>query len=303
MPNIVKTALYYSFNKTARLLAGTGMSRLPGVRATYDYLFRTLWPDRNIIEVEGSRMYVNLKDEILLRKTFEAYITTRHWDELTTAAFKSSVKEGDVVLDLGANLGYYSLLAARLVGGKGRVYSFEPEPRNFRLLLKNIELNGYDNITPLQKAVSDKTEMLKLFISSEDSGAHTIRESVDSRDYKESIDMEVVKLDEFFAGNTKPINVIKMDVEGSEPKAFQGMEKIIEENSDLKIFVEFYPDLIEQGGCPPEEFTRRIIEDYGFKITIIDDDWKNRAQLEVGSVAELMDFVKDRTIVNLFLQK
>jgi FkbM family methyltransferase len=232
-----------------------------------------------------------------------AYITTPHWDELTTKVFKSVVKNGDVVLDLGANLGYYSLLAARLVGERGKVYAFEPEPRNYRLLTKNKELNDYDNIIPIQKAISDRSEIVKLFLSEEDSGAHTIREVVDSREYKRSVDIETIKLDEYFAGNTCPIDVIKMDIEGSEPKAFLGMSNIISENKDLKIFVEFYPALIKEGGCEPDEFVRRLIEDNLFAVTVIDDDWRRGSQLRVNSVAEVMDFVKDKVIINLFLEK
>jgi hypothetical protein len=68
--NIIKSAIYTSFISITRLLAGSGMSRIPMIRATYDFLFKALWPGKRIIEVEGSRMYVDLHDELLLRKTF-----------------------------------------------------------------------------------------------------------------------------------------------------------------------------------------------------------------------------------------
>jgi FkbM family methyltransferase len=180
-------------------------------------------------------MYVNLNDDAILRETFEAYITTPHWDELTTKIFKAVVREGDVVLDLGANLGYYSLLASRLVGTKGKVYSFEPEPRNYRLLCRNLELNGIRNVTALQKAVSDKTEKVKLHISNKDSGAHTIRDTEDSGEYEDFIEIEAVKLDEYFLDKSRRVNVIKMDVEGYEPKAFIGLTKIVTSRCSLSI--------------------------------------------------------------------
>ena len=299
----IKSTLFSLFNSAVDLVAGKGLGKLPGASAAYDFIFRYLWPGGSIIEIEDSKMYINLRDEPFLRKTFEAYISTPHWDELTTNTFKEVVKEGDVVLDLGANLGYYSLLAARLVGSQGKVYAFEPEPRNYRLLLKNIKLNGYSNIIPLQKAVSDETGKVKLFLSSKDSGAHNIRDSSNRIESREFVEIEAVNLDEFFAGKNHSVNVIKMDIEGSEPKAFLGMQRIMSENRDLKLFIEFYPDLIMDGGCVPDEFARRLIEDYKFAITVIDDNWKDKKQLTVSGVDELMEFVKDKIIVNLFLQR
>ena len=303
MASRIKSVLFSGFNKIINLVAGTGLGKIPGARAAYHFIFKTLWPDRNIIEVEGSKMYVNLKDELVLRKTFEAYITTPHWDELTSNIFKEVVKEGDVVLDLGANLGYYSLLASKLVGKQGKVYAFEPEPRNYRLLCQNIELNGYENIVPFQKAVSDQSAKVRLALSNEDSGAHTIREHTGSDEYQDSVEVEAVKLDEFFADKTRRVNVVKMDVEGSEPKAFVGMERIMSENKDLKIFVEFFPALLQEAGCPAEEFARRLMKDYRFSVTALDDDWKGGRRQKVSSVADLMEFLGDKLIINLFLER
>jgi len=299
----IKTALFSGFNRLINLIAGKGLGKIPGARSAYHLIFKTLWPDRNIIEVEGSKMYVNLKDELVMRKTFEAYITTPHWDELMSSIFKEVTKEGDVVLDLGANLGYFSLLASKLVGKKGKVYSFEPEPRNYRLLCKNIELNAYENIFPFQKAVSDQPATVRLSLSSEDSGAHTIREHTESNGFQDSVEVEAVKLDEFLSDKTRRVNVVKMDIEGSEPKAFTGMEKIIDENRDIKIFVEFFPSLLQGAGCPAEEFARRLMEDYLFSVTALDDDWKGRRHRKVSSVAELMEFLGDKKIINLYLEK
>ena len=69
-----------------------------------------------------------------------------------TALVKRIVRNGDIVVDIGAHIGYYTLIFARLVGPKGKVFAFEPEPNNFNLLIKNIKINGYKNIIPVQKA-------------------------------------------------------------------------------------------------------------------------------------------------------
>jgi FkbM family methyltransferase len=176
------------------------------------------------------------------------------------------VKKGDVVVDLGASIGYFTLLAARLVGKEGKVYAFEPEPRNFLLLCKNIALNGYDNIVAIRKAVSDREGFAKLFLS-DDYGSHSLYKFDNA---KTPIITETVTLDNFFRKEGYHVDIIKIDVEGAEMVAFLGMEKLIRENKKLKIFVEFSPYRIREAGYSPEEFLSKITE-YGFKIYLIDE--------------------------------
>ncbi|MFC1893697.1 FkbM family methyltransferase [Chloroflexota bacterium] len=299
----IRSFFFHIFRKIVSLLMGSSISKVPGVLNIYHFLFRLLYPKKNIIEVEGSKVYVNLDDETILRNTFETYIINPRWNEVTTEKFKAVVKEGDVVLDLGANIGYYSLLAARLTGHRGRVYSFEPEPRNYDLLLKNIEINNYQNIIPNQKAVSDRSGSIKLSISSIDSGAHTIRPTENTNNFKETIDIEMVSLDEYFKGREDVINVIKMDIEGFEPYALKGMNNILKGSPDIKLFIEFYPEIIREAGNSPEEFARSLKDDYGFSITITDDDWKDRRCFNITSIKELMDYFKLKKTVNLFLER
>ena len=74
-----------------------------------------------------------------------------------------------VVVDIGSNIGYYTLIAAKILGSSGKVYAFEPEPNNYELLLKNIEVNGYTNIVPVQKA-DEWAFDLKTYVSSPEEG-------------------------------------------------------------------------------------------------------------------------------------
>ena len=233
-------------------------------------------------------------------KTFQAYIISGGPEKLTTEMFKNVVKEGDVVLDLGANVGYYSLLAARLIGEKGKVYAFEPEPVNYSLLLKNIELNGYDNVVAVQKAVSNVAGKVRLFLDKKDTGAHTIYQPDDEREFTE---VESVILDDFFKDKEHPINVIKMDVEGAEMAVFSGMSRIIRESENLKMFVEFYFPGMKRAGNAPREFARRLLEDYHFSILAIGEYTKDRKYLKINKVDELMDLCKGERAANLFLER
>jgi len=296
-----KSIFFLVFQKVSKLLWGTGVGKIPGVLAIYEFLLGILWVNKSIIEVQGSKMYVDPYGlPKSFKKTFHSYFMSPSWEELTTEMFKETVKEGDTVVDLGANVGYYTLLAARLVGQKGKVYAFEPEPLNYGLLLKNIEINGYDNVVPLQKAVSNTTGMVGLFLDSKDTGAHSIYQPEDKR---EVVEVESVTLDEFFKDKGYRIDVIKMDVEGAEMAALLGMERLIGKNENLKIFVEFYPPGIRRSGGSPEEFVRRLLEDYHLSILAIGEYTKDKKYLKINKVNELMNLCRGEKTANLFLEK
>ena len=297
----LKSVLFFAFEKVCKLLWGKGLSRVSGALAIYLSLSRFLWSSKPVVEVQGSKMYVNpegLPKNYI--KTFQAYIISGGPEKLTTEMFKNIVKKGDVVLDLGANVGFYTLLGARLVGKEGKVYAFEPEPINYSLLLKNIELNGYDNVVAVQKAVSNAAGKIRFFLDKKDTGAHTIYQPDDEREF---IEVETVSLDEFFKDKERIINFIKMDIEGAEMVALSGMDRIIRENRNLKMFVEFYPLGIRRAGNTPEEFARKLLEDYHFSVLAIGEYTKDRKYLRINSVDELINLCRGERTANLFLEK
>ncbi len=303
MQKITKSILLSFIMTVRKLLQGTFVESLPSVRAVHNFLFWNLLPKQRIVETQGSRMYMN-PDNLpeRFKETFKYHITSGAYEELTTELFKEVINEGDIIVDAGANIGYFTLLASRLVGKEGRVYAFEPETFNYSLLVRNIELNGYQNITVERKAVSNTTGTIKLFIDDKDSGSHTIRQYSGK---KEFIEIESLTLDDYFKAKERTINVIKMDIEGAEPAALLGMDRIIRENENLKIFTEFAPFLIMEMGYSAEEFARKLLEDWHFSIMAMDDHTKNKRCVRINSVGELMDFCKGSTlgVVNLFIEK
>jgi FkbM family methyltransferase len=309
-----------AFIRKHKWLSGIRNSKmLVIIQTIYELLFRLFWRNKNIVEIQGSKMYVNVFDpDPSMRRTFRAYAINKVHEESTTALFRKIVKEGDVVVDLGANIGYFTLLAAKLVGKKGKVYAFEPEPRNYEFLTRNIQLNGYDNVVALQKAVADKPGMVKLFICPYDTGHHTIQKYDGIHAYrpefvnkkKEFVEVEQVGLDDFLRGKTTRINVIKMDVEGAEMLALAGMEELIRENKNLIMLIEFFPLLIKEMGQSPEEFARRLLEDFHFKMVVVEHDYSMRDrvpredQLRIRSADQLMGLCKERNDhFNLYLEK
>ena len=152
--------------------------------------------------------------------------------------------------------------------------------------------------------------MVRLYLSSKDVGAHTIREhhdksQFDEKEFGEFVEVEAVILDKFFADKKHPIDVIKMDMEGAEMLALQGMDGIIKENDNLKMFIEFYPSAIREMGCSPREFIHKLFEDYGFSIIAIDElRTRKNQRVEINNIDELMNLCQEEEkIVNLFLGK
>lgn len=303
MPSWLRAVSFLLLGKVYRFAYGTNLKKIPGVRAIYDLLFQHSWPGDHIIEIQGSKMLVNPGElPERFRKTFRPFVFLGVWEKLTTELFKKVVKKGDTVVDLGANMGYFTLLASRLVGETGKVYAFEPEPVNYALLLKNLELNGYDNVVPVQKAVSNVNGKVAFSIHDTDSGRHVLQQCNDKIGNGELIEVESVTLDEFF--NDKPFpSVIKMDIEGAELLALLGMPKIIESSENLKVFTEFYPSLIERAGYSIEGFAHKLLEEWHFSVIAIDDYARNRKCLRINNTAELATFAARREVINLFLHK
>jgi len=307
-----RSTLLSTFEKACQPLAKIGLNRIPGTRAVYHFLSELiwLWPSKSVIEVEGSKMYVNPRAKGPMRTAFRGYVRSRGKEKLTTQLFKQAVKEGGTVVDMGANIGYFTLLAARLAGKEGKVYAFEPEPHNYEMILKNLALNGYENVVPMQKAVSNAAGTVKLYVSSKDVGAHTLRQHHDKRqfDEKESgefVEVEAVIPDEFFKDKKHPIDVIKMDIEGAEMAAISGMDRVIRENKNLKMFIEFYPSAIREMGYSPEELVDKLLNVYGFSIMAIDElRIQSNQCVKVNNVDELMSLCEDEEkIVNLYLER
>lgn len=217
-------------------------------------------------EVDGHKMYLGPKDSLGLS-------TAGVREPLETQLVKKQIKEGDVVLDIGANLGYYTLIFARLVGSKGTVYSFEPEPYNFSLLKKNVDINGYKNVRLENAAISNKNGNTRLYLAKEHTGMHRIYPSRwVSKNYAE---VKMIRLDDYFKDDflKNRISFIKIDVEGSELSVLQGMQSLLDNNKEVKIMLEFVPSSIREFGAKPMDILE-LIEDNGFKFYFINSDIK-----------------------------
>lgn len=131
-------------------------------------------------------------------------------------------------MDLGANIGYYSLLARSKIGPNGKIFSFEPSKENISLIKKSINENRFTNITVVEAAVTDHEGWSKLFLSPFYNSEHSLFEyHYSSGEHQGNTQkIKLITIDSFLekTGNLKA-DVIKMDVEGSEKAALNGMKK------------------------------------------------------------------------------
>jgi FkbM family methyltransferase len=156
------------------------------------------------------------------------------WEEVETNILQKEIKQGDVVVDVGAYVGYYTVLLTMLVGPKGKVYAFEPEPENFAFLNKNVGFNDAKAVV-YKSAVGETTGTTELYIDAENKGDHRIYDSKDGRDV---IIVSKVKLDSIIK---PPINFLKLDVQGSETLVLRGAKNLIANSPNLKVLTEFWP--------------------------------------------------------------
>jgi len=214
----------------------------------------------------------------------------------TAGLFKKLLKEGMTFIDLGAHRGYYTLLASKLVGEKGRVFAFEPAPENFTLLSRN--LKGMGNVTLVPKAVSNNSGIARFFLSPDDSVTHSLYEVGDNW---QSIEVEVTSLDEFFKDNDSKLDFIKMDIEGAEISALEGMAELIKKNENLKIITEFRPELLETSGASSSGFLKKLTE-YGFKLYLINDDKETIEPVTIDDIFRLQG-ISGLASRNIFCEK
>lgn len=187
-----------------------------------------------------------------------------------------------VVVDLGANVGYYTLLAAEKVGQTGRVFAFEPDPFCYGLLEKNVEINRFANVIAVNKAVSGSSGKAWLFLEAKNKGGHRLYVSQEAG---HSIPVEVTSLDEYFRDGNSRVHLIKMDIQGAEMAALRGMRRIMEANEDLAIIVEFWPVGIERFGDAPADFVHTLLG-YGFRFHAIKTDGWGLEAIEGSSLLE-----------------
>jgi FkbM family methyltransferase len=260
--------MFRFLQRVRRSVEGTGIGRLPGVAPAYRAVFQRVRP-HGITQITTKEfpLFVNADGGGLHRILLEQGV----YEPDTMALMKTLVKPGMSVIDIGSNIGYFSVLCGRLIGSSGRMICVEPAPENVDLLTRNIALNGLaDRTTIVPLCMGDAETTVTLHRDKTNQGNHSIAAGniVSERD---SVDVRCTTLDSLLATYAMPrVDLIKMDVQGSELRVLKGAAKTLAAHPEAKIIIEFWPFGLRNAGAEPEEVLK-ILRDAGYHFTDTED--------------------------------
>jgi len=202
---------------------------------------------KQIIEIQKFGKYAEVKigrykivldrsesHDFQMLKTFESGLI--YEPEVSSYIIKN-LKLGETFMDIGANNGYYTVLAADLVGPSGKIISIEPNPNAFRRLMHNVKFNNLSNVVTLNVALSDHDGNAIIYLNKgSDDGQASLIKSVHVQPLGQ---IELKRFDHLFID--EKISIVKMDVEGSEINIIKGMENYLKSHKEVKIVMEWNP--------------------------------------------------------------
>jgi FkbM family methyltransferase len=218
--------------------------------------FRRFFPNRYFVfRCDGGKLSLNLKEHLgMFRRALRVY------EREKMDAVRKLATPGSVFVDVGGNIGDFSLLAASVVGKKGRVLCFEPEPGNFQAIQRNIKLNAYTNIELYQVALSDRDGEASLYLGVR-CDYHTL---LDGQSFRGAGAIKVTTrdLDSLLRETgVQHVDMIKIDVEGAEMQVLKGAAETLDANPDIILLLELHPQL----GVRPQDI-RDFLERHGLSL-------------------------------------
>jgi FkbM family methyltransferase len=256
------------------------LARLVPGRSRRSRLYHVFsWPlgsgirERYEVGTVGGRMLVD--PQTLIGRVLAV---SGEWEPHVTSAFRGRLAAGDVCVDVGAHIGYYTLLASRVVGPTGRVFALEPSERVFRTLCTNLELNASANVTALNVAAGEGAGPAVLY---EAPGPAPLTSSLSARMLENphgaraeefiATEVRVVALDEVVPEDVFPrVRVVKIDVEGYEIEVLRGMENLLRRAGRIALFVETSPDWATED---PAGFLTEFCGAHGFTPYVLPNDY------------------------------
>lgn len=238
-----------------------------------------------VCDLKGFRMVVDAGDRDISRQLIE-----HGWyrdEQFETEVFAAQLRPGMTVVDVGANIGFYTMLARSVVGESGHVIAVEPFPANAALIRASVRENGFANVTVIEAGAADRNGRASLYLSPNFDSEHSLvdlgHRAPVGGDF--TLEVETVRLDDVLArtlGSCRA-DLIKIDVEGGETRAVAGMERIFAASPDLILMSEFWPQGFVRAGSTAQAYLAALAR-LGFQFTHIDIE---RHVLDASSEAEM----------------
>jgi FkbM family methyltransferase len=200
-------------------------------------------PDQ-VVELKSKvgKIFVERSAHILT----DSLVEHGYWDPQISRLIRMLLRRGMTFVDAGANIGYFTLLASKIVGRSGRVYAIEPDIKNLAILKANIERNGAKNVTILPMAAW--TERTQLYIERPEAEGATTQVSAQKREVERLV--EAARLDETIAG---PVDYLKVDCESTDHVVVNSARGLLESNPKMAVTVEFDPHHDSHTGHSPAQ--------------------------------------------------
>ena len=268
------------YRKIIKQFYGTGLSKIDLIRNTNNKILNHMQVKQ--INVFGYKLILDKFDT-------NGYSLMKVNKNNELDIIKNIIKEGDIVIDVGANIGFFTLFFRSLVGNTGKIIAFEPEKNNFDILKKNIEINNLQNIEIHNLGLGSENKNLRMLLS-ENVGEHRIYNENSSKSSSNSdiinentkfSDVKVVRLDDY----VKTANFIKFDAEGYEIEILRGMPNLLKQN--ITIFSDFYVKLLKKHDDPNDFFEILLKNNFEF--------FNVRKNLERIDITKIFDQYNENT--------
>lgn len=216
----------------------------------------------------GVKVYLNL-----YREDHVAYWTDRYEENGEVSVFAQLIQPGMTIVDVGANIGMYSLIAAQKVGKQGRVLAFEPVPEIHERLRRNIELNNAANVTPFCIAISNCQGSMQFYVGRNDSVGSLYRQLGEG-----VIQVNTATLDDVLQEQgVDRVDMVKLDAEGAEYRIIEGMDRLLRRADRPVLLVEHNFTALKAAGSSADQLFNRIVG-YGYEAYLV-----HKGQLEKRS--------------------
>ncbi len=225
MDKLLKTIILFIIRVGKKLFYNTPVHRSKIVSIAYEKLFHAAFNKATVVEVpyEGYKFKVPARDITILPS-----LMNNNYEKQEIALLKKVLKPGMTFVDIGANIGLFSVIGAKAVGKKGKAYCFEPEPGNYQLLKENLILNKVTNAVLEPLAVGAKKATMQLQIEKNSIGTHSLLQR-QTKSIERQVEVKVIKLDDYFTSKHDTVDVLKIDVEGYEPFVLKGAENVLKQ--------------------------------------------------------------------------